>query len=267
MAWLRIDNRRSANENGTSFSSVRGLTGSSDRRPARGSHSGLFVPAILVIEDQANLLNSLARGLREDGYVVHAAENGAVGARLAQAHEIDAVILDLMLPGEDGLTLLRRLRASGFTKPVLIVTARDAIPDRIAGLDSGADDYLVKPFSFGELLARLRALLRRSGAATDSVLRHSDIEVELLSRRARRAGQELKLTQRQFELLSCLLRHAGEVVSRDTIAREVWKESTATWTNVIEVQINHLRQKIESAELRPILHTIRGEGYRLGDAP
>ena len=225
------------------------------------------MPSILVVEDQVKLLNSLARGLQEEGYVVHPAATGAAGYAIATTEEVDAIVLDLMLPDGDGMTLLRKLRAGGFTRPILIVTARDTVHDRISGLDSGADDYLVKPFSFGELVARLRALLRRTSGAREAQLQLMNLEVDLLGRRAVRAGRELQLTHRLFELLAFLIQHANEVVNRDEIAREVWKESTATWTNVIEVQINQLRKKIERPGLLPILHTVRGEGYLLGEKP
>jgi DNA-binding response OmpR family regulator len=155
----------------------------------------------------------------------------------------------------------------GVGGPILIVTALDAVEDRVRGLDAGADDYLVKPFSFAEMLARLRAMLRRTGPTTRTRLRFSDLEMDLLARRVERAGAEIHLTPRQFELLHYLLRHAGEVVSRERIARDVWKEPTATWTNVIEVQINQLRKRIEREGSPPMLHTVRGQGYLLGDSP
>lgn len=221
---------------------------------------------ILVVEDQKTLLESLARGLREEGYEVAMALDVAAARTVLETGSVDAVILDLMLPDQSGLSLLRELRQEGFERPIVIVTARDTIEDRVVGLDSGADDYLVKPFAFDELLARLRAVLRRA-SLREAVLRVDDLELNLLTRQATRAGQELELTQRQFELLTYLMRHAGEVVTRERIAADVWKEPTATWTNVIEVQINHLRRKIERPEWSPILHTIRGEGYLLGVQP
>jgi DNA-binding response OmpR family regulator len=219
---------------------------------------------VLVVEDQPNLLTSLTKGLTEEGYSAVAVETAQAAKHLLSTGPVDAVVLDLMLPDGDGMMLLRELRQSGFNQPVLIVTARDAIEDRIEGLDMGADDYLVKPFSFDELLARLRAVLRRAAPTHGTQLRVGDLELDLLTRRVIRAGVELDLTQRQFELLAYLMRHAGETVTRDMIARDVWKESTATWTNVIEVQINRLRRKIERLQREPMLHTIRGEGYQLG---
>jgi two-component system, OmpR family, copper resistance phosphate regulon response regulator CusR len=222
--------------------------------------------SLLVVEDQMKLLESLTRGLQEEGYVVHQATTGVTGYAIATTAQVDTVVLDLMLPDEDGLTLLRRLRKDGFSKPILIVTARDTVDDRILGLDAGADDYLVKPFSFGELVARLRALFRRS-ISSSGKLQVQDLELDLVARHAVRAGRELQLTNRQFELLAFLMQHANETVARDVIAREVWKESTATWSNVIDVNITHLRKKIELQGLAPILHTVRGEGYVLGGKP
>lgn len=222
------------------------------------------MPRLLIVEDQTPLLDSLTRGLREEGYEVLPAATVAQALVHLREKPVDVVVLDLMLPDRDGLSLIRELRATGFANPILIITARDAVEDRVVGLDTGADDYLIKPFSFEELLARLRAIMRRSGLAPESVLRVADLELNLLTRDVTRDGQKIDLTQRQFELLACLARHGGLVVSRETIAREVWEEATATWTNVIEVQINHLRRKIERPGWSPLLHTIRGEGYLLG---
>ncbi len=221
------------------------------------------MPRLLIVEDQRTLLDSLTRGLREEGYVVLSASGIVEAQSLIDAEEPDVLLLDLMLPDGSGLDWLQTLRQSGFVKPIVVITARDTVEDRVLGLDRGADDYLVKPFSFDELLARLRAVLRRSGREMDAVMRVADMELDLLNRSASRAGIELELTQRQFELLTFLMQNVGEVVSRKMIADNVWKETSATWTNVIEVQINHLRRKIERPEWPPILHTIRGEGYLL----
>ncbi len=222
------------------------------------------MPRLLIVEDQIPLLESLTRGLREEGYEVLPAATVAEGLVHLHAQPVDVIVLDLMLPDRDGLSLIRELRTTGFVNPILIITARDAVEDRVIGLDTGADDYLIKPFSFEELLARLRAIMRRPGLTPESVLRVADLELNLLTRDVTRDGQSIDLTQRQFELLECLVRHTGTVVSREIIAREVWEEATATWTNVIEVQINHLRRKIERPGWSPLLHTIRGEGYLLG---
>jgi two-component system, OmpR family, copper resistance phosphate regulon response regulator CusR len=221
---------------------------------------------LLVIEDQKKLLQSLHRGLEEEGYEVVAAATGEQGYYAATTGAIDAVVLDLMLPGRDGLQVLRDLRANGFTKPVLILTARDTVDDRVHGLDGGADDYLVKPFAFAELLARLRALLRRDVSGRELFLRADDLEMDLLARRVVRAGVELDLTRREFELLEYLLRHKDAAVTREMIARDVWKDGDGALTNTIDVYITLLRKKVERTGLRQIIQTIRGVGYIARDA-
>lgn len=220
---------------------------------------------LLVVEDQSALLQSLRRGFEEEGHTVFTAMGGTEAYAVATREPLDAVILDLSLPDGDGLSTMKRLRSEGFVKPIMIVTARDSIQDRIAGLDSGADDYLVKPFVFEELVARLRALLRRNFASNETVLRHDNLELDLLARTVKRGGDEVALTRRQFDLLEYLMHRKNQVVSREMIARDVWKASTATWTNVIDVQMNQLRKRIEITGRCPVLHTIRGEGYRFGD--
>jgi DNA-binding response OmpR family regulator len=184
---------------------------------------------------------------------------------MASIEQPEVVILDLLLPDGDGLQTLRKLRGDGFQNSVLIVTARDTVEDRITGLDSGADDYLVKPFAFGELLARLRALLRRTSSSAETTMKYAGLEIDLLTRRVTRSGVEIDLTTRQFGVLEYLLRHKNQIVSREMLARDVWKAPTSSWTNVIEVQINQLRKKIERPDWPPLLQTIRGEGYLLGD--
>ncbi|WP_339910370.1 response regulator transcription factor [Symmachiella dynata] len=221
---------------------------------------------ILVIEDQKNLLRSITRTLRETGFETDAAESIATANQLMSAR-VDLVVLDLMLPDGSGLDWLSSLRASGDNTPVLILTARDTIEDRVSGLDGGADDYLVKPFALDELLARIRALLRRDAQSNRTVLTLGDLIVDLTSRTAQRGNKPILLQNRQLELLAYLMSHTNQVVTREMIARDVWKESTATWTNVIEVQINQLRKKLEQPGQPIILHTVRGQGYLLGDAP
>jgi two-component system copper resistance phosphate regulon response regulator CusR len=220
---------------------------------------------VLIVEDQAKLLQSLRRGLEEEGYEVVAAPTGEEGYYLATTTSPDAIVLDLMLPGRDGLRVLRDLRGQGFTKPVLILTARDAVEDRVAGLDEGADDYLVKPFAFAELLARLRALLRRDVSGRELILRADDLEIDLVARRVVRNGIELDLTKREYELLEYLLRHKNSPVTRDMIAREVWKEVTGSPTNAIDVYVTLLRKKVERPGARQLIHTVRGVGYALRD--
>jgi DNA-binding response OmpR family regulator len=223
------------------------------------------MPRVLVVEDRKKLLQGLKRGLEEEGYEVVAAATGEEGYFRATTEPVDAVVLDLLLPGRDGLEVLRGLRANGFTKPVLILTARDAVEDRVRGLDGGADDYLVKPYAFAELSARLRALLRRDGGGRETVLRADDLEMDLLSRRVVRAGAELDLTPREFDLLAYLLRHKGAAVTRDMIAREVWKDPVGTTSNAIDVCVTMLRKKVERPGARPLIQTVRGVGYALRD--
>jgi two-component system copper resistance phosphate regulon response regulator CusR len=223
------------------------------------------MPRLLVVEDRKKLLNSLQRGLEEEGYEVVVAATGEQGYYAATTEAVDAVVLDLMLPGRDGLRVLRDLRANGFVKPVLILTARDDVEDRVLGLDSGADDYLVKPFAFAELLARLRALLRRDVSGRELVLRAEDLEVDLLARRVVRGGVELDLTKREYELLEYLLRHKNATVTREMIARDVWKEVIEAPTNTIDVYITMLRKKVERPGARQLVHTVRGVGYALRD--
>ena len=223
------------------------------------------MPRLLIVEDQKKLLSSLRTGLEEEGYDVVTAASGEQGFYAATTEAVDAVILDLMLPERDGLQILRDLRANGFTRPVLILTARDAVEDRVLGLDSGADDYLVKPFAFAELLARVRALLRRDVSGREMVLRADDLEVDLMARRVVRGGVELDLTKREYELLEYLLRHKNAAVTREMIARDVWKEVTGAPTNSIDVYITLLRKKVERPGARQLIQTVRGVGYALRD--
>lgn len=224
-----------------------------------------LMPRILIVEDHPNLLRSITQALFESGFDVtpaatlQFATNEFSGA-------IDLVILDLMLPDGNGLDWLRKLRAAGHTVSVLVLTAKDSIPDRVDGLDSGADDYLIKPFAIDELLARVRALLRRETRSDSSSLAVADLQIDLAARKVFRGNDLIELQPRQFELLAYLMRHSGQIVTRKMIATHVWKEPSATWTNVIEVHVNQLRKKLESLDRPAILHTVRGKGYRLGDA-
>jgi DNA-binding response OmpR family regulator len=218
-----------------------------------------------VVEDERKVLRGLQRGLEHEGYGVTTAATGEAGYRLAASQPFDCIILDLMLPGRDGLQVLADLRKSGNNVPVLILTARDAIEDRVTGLDAGADDYLIKPFAFAELLARLRVLLRPAAAARETVLRASDLEMDLIARRVNRGGVEIPLSQREFEVLEYLLRHKDEVVTRPMLGRDVWGEPDHALTNVIEVYINLLRRKLEGPGRTPLIHTLRGVGYRFGE--
>ncbi|MFM8727629.1 MAG: response regulator transcription factor [Planctomycetaceae bacterium] len=218
---------------------------------------------VLVVEDQPNLLRSVAQALSEAGFETLAAGTLAEAA-VAMRSGIDLMILDVMLPDGSGLDWLRSLRAEGLATLVLMLTARDSVDDRIAGLETGADDYMIKPFALNELLARVRALLRRDLRQPATILTVEDMTLDLLARTVRRGTVQLDLPQRQFELLAYLMKHPGETVSRQMIAEHVWKESSATWTNVIEVQVNQLRKKLHIDGLPPVLHTVRGRGYRIG---
>jgi DNA-binding response OmpR family regulator len=220
---------------------------------------------LLVIEDQLKLRRNLQEMLANDGHEVIAAGTGEEGFYCATTQPFDAVILDLSLPGRDGLEVLTDLRNCGFGNPILILTARDAVEDRAIGLDRGGDDYLVKPFAQLELLARIRALVRRSKASPNTVLQCADLEVDLLRRRVVRKGIEIDLSQREFELLEYLLGHKNRNVTRDMLARDVWKEPMGVLTNAIEVCVNGLRKKIELPGAEPLILTVRGVGYTMRD--
>jgi two-component system copper resistance phosphate regulon response regulator CusR len=223
---------------------------------------------VLVVEDQKKHLDSLRRGLEAEGYEVAIASTGEDGLALAIREDVDAIVLDLMLPGRDGMGILRELRSNGFAKPILILTARDSVEDRVRGLDEGANDYLVKPFAFAEFLARLRALLRRDlPGRPPLVLRAGDLEMDLLGRKVTRSGDLLELTGREYELLEYLLRHKNEVVTRDMIALDVWKERTGAMTRIIDVYINALRKKVDRIGRTALIQTVRGVGYALRENP
>jgi DNA-binding response OmpR family regulator len=219
----------------------------------------------LVVEDDDELRGLLVRGLREEGFAPEAVASGKELLDRFETAQPDVLVIDIGLPDADGRDLSQALRARGVQTPVLFLTARDAVVDRIAGFDAGGDDYLTKPFAFAELLARLRALLRRDVSGRELVLRADDLEVDLLTRRVVRGGIELDLTRREYELLEYLLRHKNATVTRDMIARDVWKEATGAPTNAIDVYVTMLRKKLERAGARQLIHTVRGVGYGLRD--
>jgi heavy metal response regulator len=221
---------------------------------------------VLVVEDELRVRSFVERGLREAGFAVDVAVDGEDGLRLALVNPYDVIVLDLMLPKRDGLSVLRELRSAGRATPVLVLSARDEVDDRVRGLDAGADDYLPKPFAFAELLARVRALLRR-GTARPSLLEVADLRVDLLSRKAERAGAKLDLTQKEFALLEYLARHAGEVVTRTMISEHVWDMNFDSFSNVIDVYIRYLRRKIDEPFEKKLIHTRRGVGYMLSATP
>jgi two-component system copper resistance phosphate regulon response regulator CusR len=227
---------------------------------------------LLIVEDDKRLSDYLVKGLGENGHVVEVAADGIEGRRLATGGEYDLVLLDVMLPGVDGFGVLKALRAASGASartPVLMLTARDKVEDRVRGLEDGADDYLVKPFAFSELLARIGALSRRgpaNGAASPAtVLRVADLEVDLVARRALRAQERLELTAKEFALLALLLRRRGQILSRTTIAEQVWDMHYDSNTNVVEVAVRRLRAKLDDAFELKLLHTERGMGYVLED--
>jgi DNA-binding response OmpR family regulator len=220
---------------------------------------------ILVVEDEQKVAKALGEGLEGEGYDV-VVESTGEGAFFRGTTEVfDVILLDLGLPGRDGLQILTAFRARGLRTPVLVLTARDTPDDRVVGLDTGADDYLVKPFAFAELLARIRALLRRGLASNSLRLKVDDLEMDLVSRKITRGGREVDLTVREYELLQYLMRRQGQVVPRDTLARDVWKETARSLTlnNVIDVHIARLRRKIDLDQPARLIHTIRGIGFML----
>jgi two-component system copper resistance phosphate regulon response regulator CusR len=220
---------------------------------------------ILVVEDEVKLARALQEGLEAENYAVSVVHTGEEGFYVAHEQTFDLVILDVMLPGRDGLEVLATLRRRGNTTPVLLLTARDAIDDRVRGLDTGADDYLVKPFAFPELLARIRALLRRGANDAPEKLKLADLGIDVAERSVIRGGKALDLTPREFDLLEYLLRHQGRVVSREMLARDIWKE-TARFTpldNVIDVHMARLRRKVDDQFEKKLVHTVRGVGFVL----
>lgn len=218
---------------------------------------------VLVIEDEPDIAQFLFQGLGEAGYAVDLAQDGLNALDYFRAVEYDLIVLDLMLPKIDGLSLLTELRSRGIQIPVLVLTARDAVKDRIQGLDAGADDYLVKPFSFSELLARMRALLRRPPLQLDTVLQIGSLVMDTVRREVRRSSHLIELSPREFTLLEYLMRHADKVLSRTQIAEHVWNFDFPGDFKVIDVYIGYLRRKLEQGTETPLIHTVRGVGYRL----
>jgi heavy metal response regulator len=218
---------------------------------------------ILVIEDEQKVANFIKRGLKEEGYSVDVAYDGEEGYFLAKDNEYDVIILDIMLPKMDGITLCKKLRAEKIFTPILMLTAKDSVKDKVVGLDSGANDYLTKPFSFEELLARIRVLLRKDQTATPTKLKVDDLVLDLLTHKVSRAGREIPLTNKEYALLEYLMRNAGSIVTRTMISEHVWDINFDTFTNVIDVYVNYLRNKIDKGYKKKLIHTIRGRGYMI----
>ena len=220
---------------------------------------------LLIVEDDPKTARALASGLEHAGFSTATAHSGEEGFFLLNAQTLDLVVLDWMLPGRSGIEILKTLRSRGNKTPVLLLTARDAVDDRVLGLESGADDYLVKPFAFAELVARIRSLLRRSGPGESLKKSMADLVVDLQSRRVWRANHPIELTPREFDLLAFLFRQPGQVVTREMLAREVWREANriTPLDNVIDVHVAHLRRKVDEGHAVKLIHTIRGVGFVL----
>jgi two-component system, OmpR family, copper resistance phosphate regulon response regulator CusR len=228
-------------------------------------NSDLKMRSILIIEDEKKVALAIRQGLESEGYDAVVAGTGEEGFFLASTRPFDLILLDWMLPARSGIEILKTIRGKGDATPVLILTARDAVEDRVLGLDSGADDYLVKPFAFEELLARIRNLLRRGKTEGTVRMKLADLNIDLTARRVSRKGESVPVTAREFDLLECLMRNQGRVVSRETLAREVWKESARATPlyNVIDVHMVRLRRKLDDHFATKLIHTIRGVGFIL----
>jgi heavy metal response regulator len=218
---------------------------------------------ILIIEDEKKVAGFLKNGLKEEGYAVDNAFDGQTGFDMAVENEYDIIILDLMLPGLDGITLCKKLREESNHTPILMLTAREAVKDRVIGLDAGADDYMTKPFAFEELLARVRVILRKRPITQELKLEIGDLILDLITHKVKRGGDEIELTTKEYALLEFLMRNAGTIVTRTMIAEHVWDINFETFTNVIDVYINYLRNKIDRDHDEKLIHTVRGRGYVL----
>lgn len=220
---------------------------------------------VLIVEDEKRLSALIRRSLKEAQYVTDLAENGNDALFMAESTPYDLIVLDIMIPGRDGLDVCRKLRKDGFDTPVLILTARDDIQDKVIGLDAGADDYLTKPFSFPEFLARVRALLRRKRFGKTTRMAVADLELDQVTHRAFRAGAPIDLTSTEYGLLEYLMAHRGQVVTRTMISEHVWNDNYDAFSNVINVYMNYLRKKVDSGHPRKLIHSLRGVGYCLKD--
>lgn len=218
---------------------------------------------ILVVEDEKKIADFIKRGLREEGYAVDTAGDGENGLFMARTNEYDLILLDLMLPKLDGISLCRKLKGSKVLAPVIMLTAKDTVKDKVLGLDSGADDYLTKPFAFEELLARIRAILRKRDSQVMTTIKVSDLELDLITHKVKRGDKDIELTAKEYSLLEYMMRNAGVIVTRTMISEHVWDIDFDTFTNVIDVYINYLRNKIDSGFRKKLIHTVRGRGYIL----
>jgi DNA-binding response OmpR family regulator len=232
-----------------------------------GRPEGAEGPALLVVEDEPKVARALREGLTAEGFEVTVAQTGESGFYLASTRPFDLIVLDRMLPERDGLEILEALRRKGLLTPVLVLTARDGVEDRVAGLDAGADDYVVKPFAFAELLARVRALVRRGRGDQRLRLSVADLVLDVPSRGVTRGGEKVELTPREYELLEYLVRHKGTLVSREMLARDVWKETErcTPLDNVIDVHMARLRKRVDAGRTVKLIHTVRGVGFTVRD--
>lgn len=218
---------------------------------------------ILVIEDEKKVARFLKLGLESEGHTVDNAYDGEKGESLAMSDKYDVVVLDIMLPKKNGIDVLKSIRNNGLTTPVLILTAKGNLEDKVEGLDEGADDYLVKPFAFAEFIARVRSLGRRSGSEKTSTLRAADLELDPLTRKARRGGREIELTNREYALLEYFVRNINRLLTRTAISEHIWEYNFDTGTNIVEVYVNKLRNKIDAGTEKKLIHTVRGAGYMM----
>jgi DNA-binding response OmpR family regulator len=225
----------------------------------------VYILRLLVVEDEPSLLSIITKRLKEEGYGVDSAKDGREGENYITSAEYDCIILDIMIPFQDGLTLLRKIRAKNISAPVLLLTAKDSINDRVTGLDSGADDYLVKPFSFDELLARVRAMLRRHKDKKNTVLSVGDLEMDTITREVQRGGKAIELTSKEYSILEYFLRNKNRVLTKSQIAEHVWNYDFEYNSNIVEVYVRYLRRKMDEEFKNKLIHTIRGGGYVIKD--
>jgi DNA-binding response OmpR family regulator len=222
---------------------------------------------VLLVEDDRKAARLLTKGLQEEGFIIDVAHSGEEGDEAATVTDYDVIVLDWLLPGKDGMAVCRDLRARGISTPILMLTAKDAVKDRVSGLNAGADDYLTKPFVFAELIARIHALLRRSELTRPVILRVADLAVDPLSHRVTRAGIALSLTPKEYAILEMLMRHTGELVSRSRLAEGVWADEGGVLDNLVDVHVSRLRKKVDTSGTQPLIHTVRSRGYLLAPNP